>query len=48
MVWSHFDKDTFVTHTDLFIGARVAIVRINFLPEVNLYNRVIGMVDKIV
>ena len=31
---SHFDKSTFVDHTDFCIGARVAISKVKFLLEV--------------
>ena len=47
-VKSHFDKSTFVDHTDFCIGARVAISKVNFLPEVGLYNGSIGTVKEIV
>ena len=47
-VKSHFDKSTFVDHTDFCIGARVAISKVNFLPEVGLYNGSIGTVQEIV
>ncbi len=35
-------------HTDICVGAIVAISTANFLPEVGLYNRVIGNVVEIV
>ena len=47
-VKSHFDKSTFVDHTDFCVGARVAISKVNFLPEVGLYNGSIGTVQEIV
>ena len=45
---SHFDKSTFTDHTDMCVGARVAINKVNFLPEVGLYNGSIGTVIDIV
>ena len=38
----------FTDHTDLCIGARVAINKVNFLPEVGLYNGSIGTIIDIV
>jgi hypothetical protein len=35
-------------HTDICVGARVAISNVNFLPEIGLYNRAIGDVIEIV
>ncbi len=35
---SHFDHTKYLKHTDLCVGARVAIATVNFLPEVGLYN----------
>ncbi len=38
----------YLKHTDICIGARVAILPVNFLPEAGLYNGVIGNVVEIV
>ncbi len=38
----------YLKHTDICVGARVAISTVNFLPEVGLYNGVIGNVVEIV
>jgi hypothetical protein len=38
----------YLKHTDICIGARDAISTVNFLPEVGLYNGVIGNVVEIV
>lgn len=48
VIKSHFDKTMFTDHTDLCIGARVAINKVNFLPEVGLYNGSIGTIIDIV
>jgi len=45
---SHFDHTKYLKHTDLCIGARVAIATVNFLPEVGLYNGTIGNIIEIV
>jgi hypothetical protein len=45
---SHFNMAKLLKHTDTCVGARVAILTANFLPEVGLYNRVIGNVVEIV
>ena len=45
---SHFDRNRYVDHTDICVGARVAISKVNFLPEVGLYNGSVGTVNKIV
>jgi hypothetical protein len=45
---SHFNMAKYLKHTDICVGARVAILTINFLPEVGLYNRVIENVVEIV
>ncbi len=48
-VWeSHFDKRTYNKSTDICVGARVAISNVNLLPEIGLYNGVIGTVVEIV
>ena len=47
-VKSHFDPRSYVDHTDICVGARVAINKVNFLPEVGLYNGSIGTVKEIV
>ena len=38
----------YLKHTDICVGARVAISTVNFLPEVGLYNGAIGNVVDIV
>jgi hypothetical protein len=45
---SHFDHTKYLKHTDICIGARVAISTVNLLPEVGLYNITIGNVVEIV
>jgi hypothetical protein len=40
--YSHFDPNSYDQHTDICVGARVAISNVNFLPEIGLYNRAIG------
>ena len=45
---SHFNQKSYDQHTDICIGARVAISNVNFLPEIGLYNGVIGDVIEIV
>ncbi len=35
-------------HTDICVGAKVAISNVNFLPEIGLYNGAIGAVIEIV
>jgi hypothetical protein len=44
---SHFDKQKYIKHTDICIGARVAISTVNFLPEFGLFNGAIGYVVEI-
>ena len=45
---SHFDPRSYVNHTDLCVGDRVAINKVNFLPEIGLHNGSIGTVKEIV
>jgi hypothetical protein len=45
---SHFNVAKYLKHPDICVGARVAISTVDFLPEVGLYNRVIGNVVEIV
>jgi hypothetical protein len=45
---SHFDHTKYLKHTDICVGARVAISTFNFLPVVRLYNGAIGNVVEIV
>ena len=47
---THFEykKSSYIAHTDICIGARVAIQTVNFLPEIGLYNGAIGTVTEIV
>jgi hypothetical protein len=40
--YSHFDQISYDQHTDICIGAKVAISNVNFLPEIGLYNGAIG------
>ncbi len=40
--YSHFDQNSYDKHTDICVGARVAISNVNFLPEIGLYNRAIN------
>ena len=44
---SHFQKGKYVQHTDICLGARVAIDAVNFIPELGLYNGAIGTVVEI-
>ncbi len=46
--YSHYDQNSYNQHTDICIGARVAISNVNFLPEIGLYNRAIRDVIDIV
>jgi hypothetical protein len=41
---SHFDHAKYLKHTDICVGARVAISTVTFLQEVGLYNGSIGNV----
>jgi hypothetical protein len=45
---SHFDHTIYLKYTDICVGARVAILTVNFQPEVGLYNGMIGNVVEIV
>ena len=45
---NHFDARTYDSHTDICVGARVAISNVNILPEIGLYNGAIGTVVEIV
>jgi hypothetical protein len=45
---SHFDQNSYNQHTDICVGARVAISNVNSLPEIGLYNRAISDVIEIV
>ncbi len=38
----------YLKHTDICVGTRVAILTVNFLPEVGFYNGAIGNVVDIV
>ncbi len=40
--YNHFNKNSYDKHTDICVGAKVAIFNVNFLPEIGLYNRAIG------
>jgi hypothetical protein len=46
--YSHFDQNSYDQHTDICVGAKVAISNVNFLPEIGLYNGAIGDVIEIV
>jgi hypothetical protein len=45
---NHVDARTYHSHTDICVGARVAISNVNILPEIGFYNRAIGTVAEIV
>ncbi len=45
---NYFDARTYDSHTDICVGARVAILNVNILPEIGLYNGAIGTVVEIV
>ncbi len=40
--YSHFSQNSYDKHTDICVGAKVAISNVNFLPERGLYNGAIG------
>ncbi len=46
--YNHFDQNSYDKHTDICIGAKVAISNVNFLQEIGLYNGAIGDVIEIV
>jgi hypothetical protein len=46
--YSHFDQNSYDQHTDICVGAKVAISNVNFLPEKGLYNGAISDVIEIV
>jgi hypothetical protein len=46
--YSRFDQNSYNQHTDICVGARVAISNVNFLPEIGLHNGEIGDVIEIV
>ena len=45
---SHFDDKSYMTNTDICVGARVALRKWNILPSAGLYNGSIGTVVEIV
>ncbi len=45
---NHFDARSNDSHTDICIGARIAISNVNILPEVGLYNGAVGTVVEII
>ena len=45
---SHFDPKAYIRHTDLCVGARVALRNWNILPQAGLYNGSIGTLVEIV
>ena len=45
---SHFDQKSFIHHTDLCVGARVALRNWNLLPSAGLYSGAIGTIVEIV
>jgi ATP-dependent exoDNAse (exonuclease V) alpha subunit len=47
-VQSHFNANSYLRHTDICVGAQVAIRTVNYLPAVGLYNGAIGKVVEIV
>ncbi len=48
MCYSHFNQNSYDKHTDICVGAKVAISNLNFLPEIGLCNGAIGDVIEIV
>ena len=44
----HFDPKAYIQHTDLCVGARVALRNWNILPQAGLYNGSIGTLVEIV
>jgi hypothetical protein len=46
--YSHFDQNSYDQHTDICVGAKVAISNVNFSPEIGLYHGAIGDVIEIV
>jgi hypothetical protein len=46
--YSHLNQNSDDKHTDICIGAKVAISNVNFLPETRLYNGAIGDIIEIV
>jgi hypothetical protein len=36
--YSYLNQNSYDKHTDICIGAKVAISNVNFLPEIGLYN----------
>jgi hypothetical protein len=46
--YSYFDQNCYNKHTDICVGAKVAISNVNFLPEIGLYNGAIDDVIEIV
>jgi hypothetical protein len=45
---NHFNARSYDSHTDICIGARVAISNVNIMPEVRLYNGAIGTVFEVI
>jgi hypothetical protein len=45
---NHFEPSIYDSHTDICVGARVAISKVNYLPEIGLYNGAIGTAVEIV
>ncbi len=46
--YSHFDQNSYDKHTDICVGAKIAISNVNFLLEIGLYNGAMGDVNEIV
>ncbi len=46
--YSCFDQNSYDKHTDICVGAKVAISNVNFLPEIELYNGAISDIIEIV
>jgi hypothetical protein len=45
---NHFEPSIYDSHTDINVGARVAISKVNYLPKIGLYNVAIGTAVEIV
>jgi hypothetical protein len=45
---SHFDPKAYIRHTDLCVGAHVALRNWNIIPQAGLYNGSIGTLIEIV
>ncbi len=45
---NYFEPSIYDSHTDICVGDRVAISKVNYLPEIGLYNGAIGTAVEIV